>query len=115
MYRALTERLKKFGLEVAPEKTQVLRFSRLHPSKERHFAFLGFEFYWEADRKGVPRVKRRTARKKMRVACQRIKEWIRTNRHTLGRDFFRGLNARLRGHYNYYGVRGNFESLSRFR
>ena len=114
VYRELPKRLRKFGLEVAPEKTQILRFSRFDPGKERRFAFLGFEFYWEADRKGVPRVKRRTARKKLRAACQRIKEWIRTNRHQPGRDFFRGLNARLRGHYNYYGVRGNFESLSRF-
>jgi group II intron reverse transcriptase/maturase len=114
VYRELPKRLRRFGLEVAPEKTQILSFSRFDPGKERRFAFLGFEFYWEPDRKGVPRVKRRTARKKLRVACQRIKEWIRTNRHQPGRDFFRGLNARLRGHYNYYGVRGNFESVSRF-
>jgi hypothetical protein len=87
VYRELPKRLKKFGLEIAPEKTRIVRFSRFDPGKERRFAFLGFEFYWEPDRKGVPRVKRRTARKKLRVACQRIKEWIRTNRHQPGRDF----------------------------
>ena len=112
--RELTERLKKFGLEVAPEKTQILRFSRFHPAKERRFTFLGFEIYWEADRKGAPRIKRRTARKKLRAACQRMTEWIRTNRHARGRDFFQGLNVRLRGHYNYYGVIGNADSLQRF-
>jgi len=114
VYRALAERLEKFGLEVAPEKTQILRFSRFDPGKERRFAFLGFEIYWEKDRKGMPRVKRRTARKKLRAACQRIKEWSRTNRHARGRDFFQGLNARLRGHYNYYGIRVNYASLNRF-
>ena len=31
-----------------------------------------------------------------------------------GRDFFQGLNARLRGHYNYYGLIGNGEALNRF-
>ena len=114
VYRELPKRLEKFGLEVAPEKTQILRFSRFHLGKERRFAFRGFEIYWEKDRKGVPRIKRRTARKKLRAACQRIKEWIQTNRHARGRDFFRGLNVRLRGHYNYYGLIGNGDSLNRF-
>ena len=114
VYRALAERLKKFGLEVASEKTQILCFSRFHLGKERRFTFLGFEIYWEKDRKGLPRVKRRTARKKLRAACQRIKEWTQTNRHARGRDFFQGLNARLRGHYNYYGLIGNGDSLNRF-
>ena len=113
-YGAIPERLEKFHLEVEPEKTQIWRFSRFHPGRERRIAFLGFEFYWEEDRKGVPRVKRRTARKKLGAACQRMKEWIRQNRHAPGREFFRGLNARLRGHYNYYGIRGNFLSLQRF-
>ncbi len=66
------------------------------------------------DRQGVPRVKRRTARKKLQAACRRIKTWIRTNRHLRGPEFFRGLNRRLRGHYQYYGVRGNSRSLYRF-
>jgi hypothetical protein len=110
----LPERLKKFNLEVAPEKTRTLRFSRFHPSKKRGFTFLGFEFYWSKDRKGVPRVKRRTARKKLQGACKRIKEWIQLNRHMAGGEFFKSLNARLRGHYNYYGVQGNSISLNRF-
>ena len=113
-YKMLPDRLSKFKLEVAPEKTRVLRFSRFHPTRRRRFTFLGFEFYWEADREGVVRVKRRTARKKLQGACRRIKEWIRENRHLPGKEFFRRLNARLRGHYNYYGVRGNSLSLYRF-
>jgi hypothetical protein len=71
---ALPERLDKFGLKVAPEKTQILRFSRFHPGMKRRFAFLGFEFYWYPDRQGEPRVKRRTARKKLQGACRRIKQ-----------------------------------------
>ena len=64
-YRVLPKRLGKFNLQVAPEKTRILRFSRFHPGMKRRFTFLGFEFYWKADRQGVPRVKRRTARKKL--------------------------------------------------
>jgi RNA-directed DNA polymerase len=113
-YRVLPKRLGKFKLAVAPEKTRLLRFSRFHPSRKRRFTFLGFEFYWNKDRQGVPRVQRRTARKKLQAACRRIKEWIRTNRHLPGREFFERLNVRLQGHYNYYGVRGNSQALAHF-
>jgi group II intron reverse transcriptase/maturase len=113
-YRVLPKRLEKFNLEVAPEKTRLLRFSRFHPSMKRRFTFLGFEFFWKEDRSGTPRVMRRTARRKLQAACARIKEWIKLNRHILVRDFFKGLNVRLRGHYHYYGVRGNSRSLYRF-
>ncbi len=113
-YNALPERLEKFGLEVAEEKTQILRFSRFRPSMERRFIFLGFEFYWWPDRKGVPRVTRRTARKKLQAKCKAIKDWIKLNKHLPGWAFIKKLNARLRGHYNYYGVRGNSRSVHRF-
>lgn len=113
-YRMLPERLGKFGLEVAPEKTQILRFSRFHPSMKRRFTFLGFELYWFPDRRGEMRVKHRTSRKKLQGACRRIKEWIRDNRHLKGKQFIKGLNRRLQGHYNYYGLQGNSESLYRF-
>lgn len=113
-YRVFPKRLEKFGLEVAPDKTRCLRFSRFHPSRKRRFTFLGFEFFWARDRQGVARVKRRTAPKKLQGACRRIKDWIVESRHLPGREFFRGLNRRLRGHYNYYGLRGNSGALYRF-
>ncbi|MCF7985428.1 MAG: group II intron reverse transcriptase/maturase [Thiohalocapsa sp.] len=113
-YAALPKRLAKFGLEVAPEKTQVLRFSRFHPSIQRRVTFLGFELFWFPDRGGTPRVMRRTARKKLHGATRRIKHWIKSHRHLPGRGFIRGLNRRLIGHYNYYGLRGNSRDLWRF-
>lgn len=113
-YRVLPKRLDKYGLEVAPEKTRLLRFSRFHPSMTRRFTFLGFELYWFPDRKGALRVMRRTARRKLQGACRRIKAWIRASRHLGGREFIAGLNRRLLGHYNYYGLRGNSRSLWRY-
>ena len=113
-FRVLPKRLAQFHLQVAPEKTHLCRFSRFHPSTKRRFTFLGCEFFWTPDRHGVPRVMRRTARKKLQAACQRLTEWIKQHRHLPGREFFQRLNARLRGHYNYYGVRGNARSLNRF-
>src|SRR5207247_10323740 len=89
-------------------------FLSLHPSNKLRFTFLEFGFFWMPDRHAVPRVMRRTAPKKLHAACQRLTEWIKLHRHLPGREFFQRLNARLRGHYNYYGVRGNSRSLNRF-
>ncbi len=113
-YKELPERLQKFSLDVAPEKTQMMKFSRFHPSMQRKITFLGFEIYWFYDRRGEPCVMQRTARKKLQGACQRIKEWIREQRHLKGRSFIVALNRRLQGHYNYYSLRGNSKSLWRF-
>jgi RNA-directed DNA polymerase len=112
--RVLPKRLKKFNLQVATEKTSLRRFSRFHPSMKQRVTFLGFEFAWMPDRHGVPRVMRRTARKKRQAACQRLTVWSKQHRHLLEREFFQRLNARLRGHDNYYGVQGNSRSLNRF-
>ena len=110
-FKALPKRLAKFYLSVAPEKTGMMRFSRFHPSRHRRIVFLGFETYWSKDLKGMPRVMQRTARKKLQGACRRIKDWIKRNRHLKGIKFIMALNRRLRGHYNYYSVVGNFRSL----
>ena len=113
-YRQLPERLKKFGLEIAEEKTNIIRFSRFHPSMKRRFTFLSFELYWFYDHNGEKRVMKRTARKRLHLACREIKAWIKENRHAPGQEFIKGLNRRLRGHYNYYGIKGNLHSLYRF-
>lgn len=65
--QALKARLARFGLEVAADKTKTLRFGHNGGPHNGRFDFLGFEFYWEPDRKGQPRVKRRTATKKWRA------------------------------------------------
>jgi len=98
----------------APETTHLGRFSRLHPSTKRRFTWLGFAFCWTPDRHGVPRVLRRTARKKLHAACQRLTAWLKQHRHLPGRAVFQRLHARLRGHDNSYGVRGHARARNRF-
>ncbi len=112
-YRELEERLRKFALELAAEKTRVIPFSRLRRG-ETSFDFLGFEFRWGTDRKGQACLKRRTARKKFRNSVKRVAEWCKKNRHRRVGEQFQLLNAKLRGYYNYYGVRGNYDSLNEF-
>jgi hypothetical protein len=113
-YRALPGRLEKFGLEVAAEKTRKLRFSRFDPGRQTRFQFLGFEYYWEPDRSGTPRVVKRTARKKLRQSIAEMKEWIRTNRSLPNRELFAQLNRKLQGYYNYFGIPGNARALWRY-
>jgi len=113
-YRALGGRMESYGLEVAEEKTNLLRFSRQDWLKNGTFEFLGFEFRWGRGRWGKPTIKRRTARKKYRAALASFQEWCREHCRMRKGRFFAALNAKLRGYYNYYGIRGNFESIDDF-
>lgn len=115
-FEVLPRRLARFNLEVEPSKTRILRFSRFHPSRkyERIFAFLGFEFYWWPDRAGTTRITRRTARKKQLSAVQKIKDWIKKERHLPKPSFFSTLKKKLIGHYNYFYVKGNSRAVWSF-
>lgn len=113
-FAVLPRRLEKFGLQTAPEKTQVVRFSRSRPSLRTRIAFLGFELYWQRTFKGRVQLMRRTARQRMQRAVRSTTDWIKSHRHLPGKAFIEGLNRRLVGHYNYYGLRGNVGDLWRF-
>jgi group II intron reverse transcriptase/maturase len=113
-YEELPERLGKFGLEVAPEKTRILRFSRFESNGPDRFEFLGFEFRWGTSRQGKPIVKRRTSPKRLTKAIARFTEWMRENRSTREADLMRTLRAKYQGTWNYYGLIGNYQSLQRF-
>jgi hypothetical protein len=101
-------------LEVAPDKTRLLRFGRGGREYNGRFDFLGFEFRWEKSRKGFPIVKRRTTPKKFRAAVTRFTRWIRAERHRKRSHLMRLLRAKYQGHWNYYGIIGNSASLSQY-
>ncbi len=108
-YDVLPKRLAKFGLEVAEDKTKLMPFNRGAKSR---FAFPGFEFYWGRNRNGTTVLKRRTDRKKYRAALASLKAWCQENRRLPKPMLFAKLNRKLRGYWNYYGIRGNYESLN---
>lgn len=112
--QALKVRLAEYGLELAPEKTKTIRFGRNGGPYNGRFDFLGFEFRWEASRKGHPIVKRRTSRKKLQASVQRFKEWIVKNRHQKVKKLMKTLAAKYQGYWNYYGLIGNGDGLSQF-
>ena len=59
-YQVLPRRLAKYGLEVAEDKTNLIRFSPVNWKASGAFEFLGFEIRWGRGRWGKPVIKRRT-------------------------------------------------------
>jgi len=112
--KGLKARLAKFGLEVAADKTKTLRFGYHGGPHNGRFDFLGFEFYWEPDRQGKPRVKRRTATKKWRAGVERMTIWIKEHRHQKLSQTMKTLRAKLQGTWNYYGLIGNYRRMQLF-
>src|SRR5262245_22072049 len=113
-FKALEFRLEKFGLQLAAEKTRIIRFSRGQGPGRPRFDFLGFEFRWDRDRAGKPHVVRRTSRKKLRNSIANFTQWCKQNRNVRLKILFPQLNRKLRGYYNYYGVKGNSVGLQEF-
>jgi group II intron reverse transcriptase/maturase len=121
----LPKRMSKYGLTVHPEKTRLVRFqpSQADGSETEGrglpepttFDFLGFTHYWGRSRQGAWVVKRRTAASRLKRALSALSEWCRKNLHLPIREQHQKLTQKLRGHYGYYGIIGNFYSLLEFR
>ncbi len=117
----LPKRFAKFGLTVHPEKTTLVRFERPwndNPKPDKDigtFDLLGFTHYWAKSKRGNWVVKRKTACKRLRTKIKDITEWCKKNMHLPVREQHRTLCSKLRGHYHYYGITGNYRSLSSFR
>jgi RNA-directed DNA polymerase len=112
----LPKRFNRFSLTIHPEKTALIAFKR-PPSREASaggagsFDFLGFTHYWAKTRRGYWVLKRKTVGKRLRRFMQAIWAWCRDNRHAPLQEQYRTLCAKLRGYYQYYGIRGNFKML----
>jgi RNA-directed DNA polymerase len=111
--RTLPKRMQKFGLTIHPEKSQLVRFVPAGKDKSPTFDFLGFTHYWTKSQKGYNVIKRRTCKKKMRKALQNLRDCCKENRHKKLKDQCKLLSSKLRGLYQYYGIRGNFLAIQR--
>lgn len=114
----LPKRFLRFGLTIHPEKTKLVSFRKPGSPDEPDrgnstFDFLGLTHYWAKTRYGTWVIKRKTARKRLRRTMKSLWQWCRTHRHKPVQEQHRMLCRKLRGHYQYYGVRCNGPSLSR--
>ena len=112
--RELGERLKKFNLELAEEKTRIISFSRFRKEEKTSFTFLGIEFRWATSHQGKDIILRQTNRSRLKRAYIEIAEWCRGNRHLPIKKQQRTMRQKLQGHYNYYGIIGNYQSILQF-
>lgn len=122
-YNELIERFRKFGLELALEKTKILEFglfakenrNKRGLGKPETFDFLGFTFYCsENSNKEYFRCKVKTSKKKFRSKVKSMKQWIKYNRNIPIKELIKKINQKLRGHYQYYGVTDNTRSVKSF-
>jgi group II intron reverse transcriptase/maturase len=122
MLEAIRQRLAKFGLELSEEKTHILEFGR-YASRNRKsrgqgkpetFDFLGFTHYCSTTRDGRFSSKVKTSRKKFAAAILNQKLWLRKARTRPIKEIWQTLALKLQGHYNYYGISGNFQAIKRY-
>jgi group II intron reverse transcriptase/maturase len=109
----LPGRLAKFGLELAEDKTRVLPFGRYKGTKET-FDFLGFTFFNTTTRTGKYRVGVKSSAKKMKAKRQAVKAWLKDRLTKPIAETMMTLHRKVEGHYNYYGISGNFEAIRKF-
>ena len=113
---ALGERREHFGLTLHPDKTRLLPFWR--PLKRQEggkgratFDFLGFTLYWARTKKGRWAMFCKTRSASLRRIIQSVYDWCRRHRHHSVKEQHAALTRRIQGHFNSFGVSGNFRSL----
>jgi RNA-directed DNA polymerase len=112
-----------FGLELHPDKTRRIEFGRFAEQNRKRrgegkpdtFDFLGFTHISGKNRLGRFAVRRKTIRKRMGAKLREIKQQLRERMHDPARQTGQWLKSVVQGHFNYYAVPGNLDSLGIFR
>jgi RNA-directed DNA polymerase len=119
----LPKRLGRYSLELAKDKTKLIRFGRFAARDHQRagedapstFDFLGFTHYCGKSRSGSFKLKRKTSKKKFRQKVASLKDWFREHLTTPIGEVWPTLNAKLKGHYQYYNVNDNWEWLMKYQ
>jgi RNA-directed DNA polymerase len=118
----LRDRLAKFSLELAPEKTRLIEFGRFAAERRKQrglgrpetFQFLGFTHICAKARTGRFTLKRITDSKRLRAKLHAVKRELRRRMHLPIPEQGRWLASVVRGHLAYYAVPGNIEAVDAF-
>jgi group II intron reverse transcriptase/maturase len=119
---ALKQRLSKFGLRIAEEKSRIIKFGRYAWEKAQKqgekvatFDFLGFTHYCDKTRRGKFKLGQRTARSKFRQEMKTMNQWLKDVRNLVKlAEWWQVLRKKLLGYYQYYGISGNIEGVRRY-
>ena len=119
---ALENRFTKYKLTLHPDKTKVFSFGKFERGnaqnqnrKPNTFDFLGFTHFCDKTRQGYFKVGRKTAMKKFRAKIKELNIWLKQIRNLIPtKEWWKILQAKLRGHFEYYGVSGNSPSIKKY-
>jgi group II intron reverse transcriptase/maturase len=120
----LRERVRKFGLELHPEKTRQIEFGRYAAErrekrgegKPETFNFLGFTHICGKNHTtGYFQVYRKTIGKRMAAKLKQIRQKLRERLHEKTKGTTEWLQAVVRGYFQYHAVPWNEERLKAFR
>lgn len=119
---ALVKRFRRYGLEIHPEKSRKLSFGRLETKnskaqnrKANTFDFLGFTHFCDKTRKGKFKLGRKTSCKRFKNKCNKMTKWLKDIRNiSKPKEWWNILKAKLRGHFQYYGISGNYRCLKTY-
>jgi group II intron reverse transcriptase/maturase len=120
----LQERVRKFGLELHPEKTRLIEFGRYAAErrakrgegKPETFNFLGFTHICGKNHAtGYFMVLRKTIGKRMAAKLKKVRQQLRQRLHARVADTTGWLQSVVRGYFRYHAVPRNEERLHAFR
>src|SRR5437762_2269761 len=120
----LIERMRKFSLELHPEKTRLLEFGpfatenrkKRGEGKPETFNFLGFTHICGQKRSnGRFTVLRQTIRKRLQAKLSEVKAELKRRMHDPIPEVGQWLRSVVGGHIRYYGVPTNRAALYTFR
>lgn len=114
-YEELKERLNKFNLELAEDKTKIIKFGKGNNGSKDKFDFLGFTHYNGKTRKGYYKTIHKTSKKKLKAKKQNAKQWIKENIQLKPTEIIKKINIKLSGYYRYYGITDNYNKLVEFK
>jgi group II intron reverse transcriptase/maturase len=121
IFRDIQERFKKFGLTLSLEKTKIVAFGKYAAEREKRkgrkpgiFTFLGFTHSCGETRSGRFRVKAQTSSNKLRKSLSSMKSFLKENKTDKLEKVWKEVAVKLTGHYNYYGISGNYKQLRRY-
>jgi hypothetical protein len=119
---ALRKRFVRYGLTLHPEKTRLIEFGKQVVQKSERpggippetFDFLGFTHIATRSRRGYFTIHVRTMSKRLKRSLKAATFWCKQHRHDTLEEQQKGLNQKLRGHYQYYGRPTNYHGIWRF-
>ena len=120
----LQERLRKFGLELHPDKTRLIEFGRYAAERRKKrgegkpetFNFLGFTHICGKNHKtGYFLVNRKTIGKRMAAKLKELRQQLRRRLHGQLGDTTKWLQSVVRGYFQYHAVPRNEPQMQTFR